>query len=87
MQEAWGGKGALGVVCTWRQQGSGPLGVSVLTVADSMQRLQPDWEEGWPLLCSQGLKGTREEPRCPGRVMGPEDVKTLAAVWVELCPV
>ena len=27
--------------------------------------LQPDWEEGWPLLCSQGLKGMREEPRCP----------------------
>lgn len=37
MQEAWGGKGALGVVCAWRQQGSGPLGVSVLTAADSVQ--------------------------------------------------
>lgn len=41
------------------------MGVSVLTAADSVQRLQPDWEEGWPPLCSQGLKGMCEEPRCP----------------------
>ena len=59
MQGAWGEKRDPGVGLSVEAAGLWAFG------SECPDRCRLNAEEGWPPLCSQGLKGTREQPRCP----------------------